>query len=243
MKRIIVICLCIILLACNAIPVLAAADATMTLKTDKQTLMQGEQVTITLDIKTEKACNSFGMIMVYDAKVFEVVSGDCDSAALVKEFNEERGFVALYLLPGKLDKEVGHVTLKVRANAPVGATTFTGKTSVKNGDDVLDCDINTLTFQIEKAQAQTPSQPTQTPSQPTQTTETTQATTAETTEQTKPDQTQEGTVPSASEPIITIGQTAPVVEKKNDILLIAAIAVAVVAAMAVGGYFILKKKR
>ncbi len=300
MKRIIAICLCFLLLILGATPVFAAADVTMTLKADMQTLKPGDQVTVTLDIKSEKACNSWGMIMLYDSEVFQVVEGTCDSAALVRDFDADRGFVALYLIASELNKQVGTVTLKVRADATAGATTFTGQPSVKNGGTSLVCDINTLNFQIEgeqteattqqtesttpqqteattpqqtesttpqQTEATTPQQTEVTTPQQTQpieteptteqttdatqatvdatqvTTEATQEATKTTQEQTKPSEGMDATVSSTSEYIQTIGQTAPIVEKGNDVLLIAAIAVVAVAAIAVGGYFLLKKKK
>lgn len=222
----------------SAPAVLAAADVTMTLTSDKQTLMPGDQVTIILEIDSEKDYQSLGMIMLYDEKIFQVVEGECDPAGMqaIASFDADKGFVAMYWSAGKNPGKVGQVTLQVLENAPAGSTTFTGRTSVKNGDTSLECAINTLTFQIGKEQVQKPEQSVQsTESEPSQTEQTTQ-----TTEFT---QIQKETVPAASEPIITIGQTAPVVEKGNDTLLIAVIAVAVVAAMAVGGYLVLKKKK
>ena len=304
MKRIIAIGLCFLLLALGATPVFAAADVTMTLKADKQTLKPGDQVTITLDIKSEKACNSWGMIMRYDSKVFQVVDGACDSTALVHDFNASRGFVALYLIAGELNKQVGTVTLKVRANAPSGVATFTGQTSVKNGSTSLDCDINTLNFQIEgnqtepttpqkteptvpqqteptvpqkteptvpqkteptvpqKTEPTTPQKTeptvpqkteptteqatdaTQATSDATQvTTDVTQGATVETQEQTKPSEGEDATGSSTGDEIITIGPIEPDDQKGNNILLIAVISVVIVAGMAVGGYFLLKKKK
>ena len=264
MKKIIAIYLCCMLFAACAMPVFAAADATMTLKADKQTLKPGEQVTITVDIKTTKECGSYGMIMEYDAKVFKVVDGVCKSGAWFKNFKADRGFAVIYLDAKKLDEKVGTVTLQVLPDAATGTATFTGRPSVKNGDTSLACTVNTLSFQIAKEQSQPqqtqpqqtqPTQPQQTApvgSQPTTeqatdatqtTTEATQGATVETQEQTKPGQSVDATISSTAEEIITVGPTAPIVEKKNDILLIAVISVVVVAAMAVGGYFLLKKKQ
>ena len=256
MKKIISLCLCFMLLVLGAVPALAAADVTMTLKTDQQTLKPGDQVTVSLDIAAEKDCNAFGMIMVFDKQVFEVVSGKCSANAFFKNFHPERGFAVSYLGASKPNGKVGTVTLQVRADAPAGEATFTGKTSVKTGNDSLECAINTLTFQIagQTTQATQPQQtqkPTPTvPKQPQETQPETTQQTAETTEATL-EQTQEQTQSSDLTQTLTTqkettqlgDQVEKPVEKKNDVLLIAVIAVAAVAAMAVGGYFILKKKR
>ncbi len=290
MKKIILVCLCIMLLVLGAFSVMAAADMAITLKADKQILMPGDQITIFMEVQAEKECTSFGVKMIYDENVFEVVGGSCKfSGAFVSDFNPERGFVAMYLAGGKPKGEVGKVTLQVRPDASAGEATFTGKVSIKDGDTRLQGTVNTLTFQIvgddtketqpqemqqtqpqetqqqlqetqgqqtqEEQQTQThetqsqPTQPTQPQqaieqtSDPTQATEQTQWTTVETLYQ---EQNQSGETTETNiiftETSSTVGQTAEIVEKKNDILLIAVIAVVVVAAVAVGGYFVLKKR-
>ena len=251
MKKIISLCLCVMLLVLGAVPALAAADVTMTLKTDQQTLKPGDQVTVSLDIAAEKDCNAFGMIMVYDKQVFEVVSGKCSANAFFKNFHPERGFAVSYLGASKPNGKVGTVTLQVRSDAPAGETTFTGKTSVKTGNDSLECAINTLTFQIAGQATQTtqpqqppkplPNDPQKQETQP-HNTEQTLETTEATQEQTQPSDLPE-TNTTQKETTQLGGQVEKPVKKENDILLIAVIAVVAVAAMAVGGYLVLKKKQ
>lgn len=295
MKKIIFVCLCLILVALSSFSVMAA-DMTITLKADEQTLKPGDKVIISIEVQTEKACTSFGMKMVYDKKIFEVVDGSCDiPGSFVSGFDTERGFVAMYLLGSKPKGEVGKVTLQVREDAPLGEATFTGKVSIKDGDTALQGTANTLTFQIateeiqqtqpeetipeeiqseeteqtlpeisqpeetyqtlpeisqpEVQQTQPEVQQTQPEIQQTQPEEQTfateQAQTTETvetqaqtqlTESTEGSTVLEGTMPTG---IYTIGADT---QDENDILLIAVIAVAVVAAVAVGGYLVLKKK-
>lgn len=235
MKKILSLCLCLILLAFGAVPVLAASEVSMTLKADQQTLKPGDQVTISLDIQTEKACDAFGMLMVYDEKIFEVVNGKCSVSAFFKNFHPERGFAVSYVVASVPEGSVGQVTLRVRDNASMGETTFTGKPSVKEGGNSLECSINALTFQIIGDSTQETQQQTAQTQQTTETTlaqEPTQSVETSETEmiQTKPSQSGEQMNQSPE-------------QEKDPTLLVAVIAVAVVAAVAVGGYLVLKKKQ
>lgn len=245
MRKIAAVCLCLILMALNAVPAFAAADVAMTLKADEQTLKPGDKVTICLDVQAEHACNSFGVMMVYDEKIFEVVEGSCEvSGALLADFDPTRGFVAMYLVASKPQGEIGEVTLQVRPDAPVGEATFTGKPSVKEGSTSLECSINTVTFQIAgDATQQTQQQQTEQTSS--HNTEQTQPITEATTKQdpTQSDETSK-TETMQSGPSQSGGQTNnPPQQKKDTTLLVAVIAVVVVAAVAVGGYLVLKKKQ
>lgn len=243
MRKILSLCLCLMLLALSAVPVLAAADVVMTLKTDQQTLKPGDQVTIFLDVQAERSCSSFGMMMVYDEKVFEVLEGSCKvSGALLASFDPTRGFVAAYALGGDPKGEVGKVTLRVRSDAPVGEATFTGNTSVKDGSTSLECSINTLTFQITGDTTQETQYQQNQETQSHSTEQTQQTTTTQMQEQTQTMESSEtntnptGTSQSGEQ------TTQSFQQKKDATLLVAVIAVAVVAAMAVGGYLVLKKK-
>lgn len=58
-----------------AVPVLAAKSVSVSLKADSTTVNSGDKVTITVSA-TVDSCGSGGIVVTYDTKVFEIVSGE-----------------------------------------------------------------------------------------------------------------------------------------------------------------------
>lgn len=132
MKKMMLLCVCLLLVAVMAVPVFAANETTFTATASKTTLYRGETVTLTVNASSTEQATSYGLALDYDTSVFELVDGACTvSGTGVSSFND--GFAFMFLNPTAFTGTVGTVTLKVKDNAAFGDTSVVGEASVKNG--------------------------------------------------------------------------------------------------------------
>lgn len=132
MKKLMTICLCLLLVAAMATSAFAANGAAFSAKASAETLYRGDTVTLTVNVTCEEKATSYGLMLNFDEALFELVDGSCTVAGtLVSSFNN--GFAFMFQNPTAYSGEVGTVTLKVKDDAAFGAATVTGEAAVKNG--------------------------------------------------------------------------------------------------------------
>lgn len=134
MKKMLTVCLCLLLITALAVPVFAANETTFTASLSATTLYRGDTVSLTVNVTSAENATSYGLELDYDAAVFELVEGSGSCAvpgALVNSFNN--GFAFMFQNPTAYSGAVGTVTLKVKDDAAFGTTAVTGAASVKNG--------------------------------------------------------------------------------------------------------------
>ena len=165
MKKIVSVLLCLVLLlGLWVVPANAAADVTYTVTTDHQgPLYCGDEITFTVEIIGTAKVTQIGFNKPqFDTDVFEYVADDPDTDdddaivititdALVSSADRVDGLVALWqkakTLPGKL--EIGKITLKVKAEAPEGATEVTAlQVSAKNGGTTVESALQAATVSV-----------------------------------------------------------------------------------------------
>jgi len=135
MKKMITVCLCLLLVAAMAATVYAAGTS-FSVSASQKTLYRGDTVTLTVSASSGTPATNYGLKLVYDSSALELVGGNCSvPGALVNSFNN--GFAFLFQEPTAYSGTVGTVTLKVKSNAPVGDYSVSGTASVKNGNEVL----------------------------------------------------------------------------------------------------------
>lgn len=146
MKKILSILSCILMLTILILPVHAASATQMTITPSAVTAAPGDEITFEVTVSGENACTSFGLKLEYDASVFELVSGKClYKDGMMKLFDPDKGFAFLHDEAVVPSGPIGTFTLKVKADAPSGATKVSGTPSVMNGGEAV-------ASQIEAAQ-------------------------------------------------------------------------------------------
>ena len=131
MKKIIIACLCLLLITVLATNVLAASSS---MSASSKTLRRGDTVTVTASMSSGDPATSYGLMLSYDTTVFELVDGSCTvGGTLVSSFNN--GFAFMFQNPTAYSGAVGTVTLRVKDTAPFGTYTVSGSASVKNGTE------------------------------------------------------------------------------------------------------------
>ena len=137
MKKILTVCLCLLLVAAMATAAFAANGAAFDAKASAETLYRGDTVTLTVNVNCDEQATSYGLMLNFDESVFELVDGSCTvTGTLVSSFNN--GFAFMFQNPTAYSGAVGTVTLKVKDDAAFGAATVTGDAAVKNGtEDVV----------------------------------------------------------------------------------------------------------
>lgn len=144
MKKILTVCLCLLLVAAMAATAYAANGASFSAKASTETLYRGDTVTLTVNVNCDEKATSYGLMLNFDESVFELVDGSCTvTGTLVSSFNN--GFAFMFQNPTAYSGAVGTVTLKVKDDAAFGAATVTGDAAVKNGTEdvaVTDCTVS-----------------------------------------------------------------------------------------------------
>lgn len=132
MKKMMSVCLCLMLVVAMAVTVFATNGAAFSATASAETLYRGDTVTLSVKVDCSEEATSYGLMLNYDATVFELVEGKCAAeGALVNSF--DNGFAFMFQNPTVYSGSVGTVTLKVKADAAFGTATVAGEASVKNG--------------------------------------------------------------------------------------------------------------
>lgn len=150
MKKLLSISLCLLLVAALAMTVFAAGSVTFSYTASDANPDRGDTVTLTVNCASTAEATSYGLKMVYDSDVFEVVTGNCAAAgAMVNSFKPETGFAFMFVGGAvAYEGQVGTVTLKIKEDAPGGTHTFGGVVSVKNGSTVVDGTCTEISFTL-----------------------------------------------------------------------------------------------
>lgn len=134
MKKLTVLLICAFLIGAMALPAAAADVTRMTITSGAVSAAPGDEITFEVEISGDTACTALGLMLEYDSEVFELVDGKCMlSGALIKLFDQERGFAYLYSKETVPSGVMGTFTLKVKSGAPDGEASVSGKASVQNG--------------------------------------------------------------------------------------------------------------
>ena len=225
MKKLSVLILVLLMVCLVAMPVLAVQTATLTVSASKTTLKPDDTFTVTVSTTRVDDCTTGGFMFQYDKNVFAYVDG----SALVGGFtmagvSTAGGNVAGYcmLTSGSttIEGDLFRITLQVKDNASAGSYTISGVPSVTilNGTakEAVSATAGSVTVTVSTDGAKPTEEETvaaTTEAAESATSEaTTEATTASTTETTEAIPTKGDDAPAPTE-IITIGATAPVVEK------------------------------
>ena len=216
MKKISAIVLCLlVVLSCSA-PAFAAGSNVITITPNKTQVAPGDSVDFTVTIKATDACRTAGLILQYDAAVFDVVEGKCDNDdALVATFDKTRGFIILFAKATVLEGELCTFTLKVRDAAATNVYEVGLKASMKDKDDPIEVKIETASISVvRKGDTAPETKPTEKPTEPPKATEKPTEPVKETEKptepkETKPAETEEPTVPATEAAQVTEPTAAP----------------------------------
>ena len=134
MRKITIAVLCLLLVAAMAVSAYAASGFSMSASSG--TLRRGDTVTLTVSVSSSEPATSYGLMLSFDASVFELVNGTCTvGGTLVSSFNN--GFAFMFQNPTAYSGAVGNVTLRVKDNAAFGSFKVSGSASVKNGSEAV----------------------------------------------------------------------------------------------------------
>lgn len=140
MKKILSVCLCLLLLAALATPVFAAQTAKMTLTASKTELKPGDKVTFTVSVTKVENVTTGGFRFSFDESVFSYEGGKKLPALgdYMAGVTTAANKVAGFFMNGEdtVEGELFRITLKVRSDAAPGTYTVTGKPSLTAGDEV-----------------------------------------------------------------------------------------------------------
>lgn len=133
MKKVIIACLCLVLITALATTAFAAG---FSMKTSASKVKPGQTITITASVSCGEPATSYGLKLSYNSDVFELVDGSCTvGGTLVSSFNN--GFAFMFQNPTAYSGTVGTATLRVKDTAPLGTYTVSGSASVKNGTEAV----------------------------------------------------------------------------------------------------------
>ena len=216
MKKISAIVLCLlVVLSCSA-PAFAAGSNVITITPNKTQVAPGDSVDFTVTIKATDACRTAGLILQYDAAVFDVVEGKCDNDdALIATFDKTRGFIILFAKATVLEGELCTFTLKVRDAAATNVYEVGLKASMKDKDDPIEVKIETASISVvRKGDTAPDTKPTEKPTEPPKATEKPTEPVKETEKptepkETKPAETEEPTVPATEAAQVTEPAAVP----------------------------------
>ena len=217
MKKISAIVLCLlVVLSCSA-PAFAAGSNVITITPNKTQVAPGDSVDFTVTIKATDACRTAGLILQYDAAVFDVVEGKCDNDdALIATFDKSRGFIILFAKATVLEGELCTFTLKVRDAAATNVYEVGLKASMKDKDDPIEVKIETASISVvRKGDTAPDTKPTEKPTEPPKETEKPTEPAKETekptepAKETKPAETEEPTEPATEAAQVTEPTAAP----------------------------------
>lgn len=136
MRKIINACLCLLLIVAMTVTAFAAGSAQFSVSPTNITAYRGDMVTFTVSLSSSTQATQYGLKLLYDSSVFELVGGTCNvSGALVNSF--DNGFAVLFQNPTAYSGSIGTVTLKVKDNAAFGSYEVSGTASVKDGNDTV----------------------------------------------------------------------------------------------------------
>lgn len=142
MKKLTAILLCLLLTAALAIPAMAAGSTVMTISTDATSAKPGDEIEFKISMSGSEKCTSFGLLLEYDSKVFEVVEGKCTlDNALFSTFDKDKGLACMLSEAAAPSGEVATFTLRVKSDAPAGKVEVSGTSSVKNGSATVESEV------------------------------------------------------------------------------------------------------
>lgn len=141
MKKIVSLFLCVLLLAAAAVTVQAEEVPNLTIRAGNSAPRPGDSVDFTVTIDPIEGCRSGGIVLSYDERVFEFVSGQClVSDAFMADFTDGTGVFAF--AEGKtVSGNVFRFTLRVKAYAAYGDHTVSCKTNFRT-------DVGSVTMRV-----------------------------------------------------------------------------------------------
>ena len=174
MKKVFAIMLCFLVMLSCAASAFAAEPNVITVTANTTQVAPGDTIDFTVSIKATDACRTAGLVLKYDAAVFEVVEGKCSSEdALIATFDKDRGFIILFAKAVVLEGELCTFTLKVRDAAATNTYEVGLKASMKDSSDPIETKIETAMITVvrpgDKAPSEKPAEkPTEPPKKPTE---------------------------------------------------------------------------
>lgn len=155
MKKLTAILICLLLSAALTIPVLAAGTTMLTVSSDVTTAKPGDEIEFKVSMSGSEKCTSFGLLLEYDSKVFEVVEGKCTlDDVMFSTFDKDKGLACMLSEASAPSGEVATFTLRVKAGAPAGTVEVSGTSSVKNGGDTVESEVEEVKLTISGGAAQ-----------------------------------------------------------------------------------------
>ena len=137
MRKLVTLCVCLLLIAALATTAFAATG--FAVSASGETLKRGDSVTLTFSVSSDEAATSYGLLVDYDKGVFELIDGNCNvPGALINSF--QNGFAFMFQQATAYSGTVGTMTLKVKEDAALGSYKISGVASVKNGSDAVKVD-------------------------------------------------------------------------------------------------------
>ena len=223
MKKIFSLIIVLLMVSMLAMPVFAAQSASVTVSASKTALQPGDTFTVTVTTTKVENCSTGGFLFKYDENVFEYVEGKAllsgfTMAGISTASDNLAGYFMALSGGETIEGAIFQVTFRVKDNAS-GSYTITGKPNLQvpgsDGKEAVSCTVNDATVTVGA-----PDQGATYPSAPDQGAMDATAAPSEGVEpdiavdstETVPVKDIGATVPDTSE-VITIGATAPAVEK------------------------------
>ena len=175
MKKGMTLVLLLLLLVGMLIQPVAAAGMQPSMTASTQTAKPGDTIDFTVSMSSSAACDQFGLQLVYDREVFEVVSGsstvsaensDGDSAVAIQVFDKGRGFAVSFLEPVVYSGRVGKFTMRVKADVRDDAYTVSFKAAANNGSSGVDIGSASVTINVVTKEEPKPTEPATEPTEP-----------------------------------------------------------------------------
>ena len=150
MKKIICMILCVLLLSALAATAFAAGSATITLTPSKMNPAHGEEVTFTVSISEVLNCKAAGIVVAYDTKALELVSGECLVNAFMSNFDASTGNGELAFTSGTtLHGDIFRFTFRVKENANVANDAIVSvRPSVRDTEGAVECQTASLALDV-----------------------------------------------------------------------------------------------
>lgn len=133
MKKILSLLICVLLLCSLAVPVAAAGGARMSLSSSAGTLHRGDSFTVSVYLTNDQAVGRGGIVLSYDASVFEFVGGSCNvgGATLAEVSAGRNGGVFALEEDRVVSGTIFTINMRVKSSAAFGTYTISGTASME----------------------------------------------------------------------------------------------------------------
>lgn len=138
----------------QAVPAMAEEVSQIIITASSTEVKPGEEITFTVTVDGAQSCRYYGLMLEYDASVYEMGSGKCTvTGAMLSAFDPERGFVVLNSSEQIPQGTLGTFTMKVREDAPAGNAAVAGISSMKTGDEAIPSEVIGANVEIRDSAA------------------------------------------------------------------------------------------